>query len=108
MSALPPKAESGNDGARQITPNIISSLILELEFVFYSGAGKKLSLRLKEKSGFSSSLPPVRQLHHRLRFFFSKGKTGWLMLLTGSLAPPPPMLMNECRPNRGRVSSSAS
>jgi hypothetical protein len=39
---------------------------------------------------------------------FRKGKTRWLLLLMWLLASPPPMVTNQCRPRRGRASSSAS
>jgi hypothetical protein len=76
----------------------------------------------------TSSSSSRRQIYCRLRFSklrfvrivtvnavfgaletgFPKGKTGWLLLLMEFLASPPLLLMNQCGPNRGRGSSSAS
>jgi len=50
----------------------------------------------------------VNAVFGALQTDFPKGKTGWLLLLMEFLGSPPLLLMNQCRPNRGRGSWSAS
>jgi hypothetical protein len=62
---------------------------------------------------FFSSFSLCKDRHNQCGFWgaenrFSKRKAGWLLLLMGSLASLPPMLMNRSRPSRERGSLSTS